>query len=196
MNRPFPHFDVARLARPEGMIPAIASSAKRSNVNRQVRLGRDGVINLPKRPDLTVLSESIPLFYIGQHRQGFWVARESEGQSGGLFIFRRSALRFARRQSAPSGCALMVINESLELDVENGGSRAVEQLAAAMDLVRRRVLTFAADVGMAVTEWRKLVSEISRINAAGRRNRDAIERELFHGQYTLSSKNDDDLPIP
>ena len=30
MNRPFPHFDVARLARPEGMIPAIARSAKKS----------------------------------------------------------------------------------------------------------------------------------------------------------------------
>jgi hypothetical protein len=196
MNRPFPHFNVARLARPEGMIPAIASVAKRSNANRQARLGCDGVINLPKRPDLTVLSESIPLFYIGQNSQGFWVARESEGRSGGLFIFRHSARRFARKQSAPSGCALMFLNDPFELDVENRGSRAVEPLAVVMDVVGRRAPTFAAFFGMAVQEWRKLVSEISRVSAAGRRNRDAIERELFHGQYTLSSKNDDDLPIP
>ena len=29
-----------------------------------------------------------------------------------------------------------------------------------------------------------------------RRNRAAIERELFHGQYTLSSKFDEELPAP
>ena len=67
MNRPFPHFDVARLARPEGMIPAITSSAKRSNTNRQVRSGPNAVISLPKRPDLTVLSETIPVLYRAKH---------------------------------------------------------------------------------------------------------------------------------
>ncbi len=40
----------------------------------------------PQRPYLNVLSETIPLFYICQNRHGFWVARDSEGRSGGLFL--------------------------------------------------------------------------------------------------------------
>jgi hypothetical protein len=39
------------------------------------------------------------------------------------------------------------------------------------------------------------IVQISRAVAGERRNRAAIERELFHGQYRLLSKNDDDLPI-
>jgi hypothetical protein len=35
---------------------------------------------------------------------------------------------------------------------------------------------------------------ISRNIATQRRNRIAIERELFRGQYTLTSEHDDDLP--
>jgi hypothetical protein len=194
MNRPFPHFDVARLARPEGMIPAIARSAKKSNANRQVRSGPNAVISLPKRPDLTVLSETIPLFYIGQNTRGFWVAHEADGRSGGLFLFKRSAVRFAHK-SAPAGCAIMFLNESFELDLENRGSRLVESLTAAIDVAERvapRLVTFLA---MAHIEWRKLSAQIYRAIVSERRNRAAIERELFHGQYTLSSKNDD-LPIP
>lgn len=51
-------------------------------------------------------------------------------------------------------------------------------------------------LGMAVTEWRKLVTEVSCAIAGERRNRAVIEKELFRGQYTLTSKNDDDLPVP
>jgi len=50
-------------------------------------------------------------------------------------------------------------------------------------------------VGTAVTQWRKLIARMSRALAEERRNRLAIERELFHGQYWLSSKSDDDLPV-
>jgi len=39
------------------------------------------IAELPERPDRTVLSDSIPLFFIGRDRNGFWVARESEGRS-------------------------------------------------------------------------------------------------------------------
>jgi hypothetical protein len=151
---------------------------------------------LPPRPGTTILSESIPLFYIAQNHDGFWVARAAEGRSGGLFLFRRSAVRFARKQSAPSGCALMFLNDPLELDVENCGSRFIEPLATAAGIAEVHVSTFAAFVGMAVTQWRKLVARMSRALAEVRRNRLAVERELFHGQYWLSSKNDDDLPVP
>jgi len=152
--------------------------------------------SLPRRPDATVLSEAIPLFYLGQNAAGFWVVRESRGECGGVFMFRRSAENFARQRSAPRGCATMLLNEPLELDLENEGSGA----AGAVDAIRKNVArrapwlwAFVADV---IAEARKLGSEISRAFASARKHRAAIERELFRGQYRLSSKNDDDLPIP
>jgi hypothetical protein len=48
---------------------------------------------------------------------------------------------------------------------------------------------------MSAAAARNLAVRISRALAAERRNRAAIERKLFRGQYTLASKNDDDLPI-
>jgi hypothetical protein len=87
------------------------------------RLNADAAItNFPLRPNSGVLSESIPLFFIGRNASGFWVAREAEGRTGGVFLFRRSALHFANRNSAPAGCATMFLNDRLELDVENKGS--------------------------------------------------------------------------
>jgi hypothetical protein len=80
------------------------------------------IANFPLRPDSDVLSESIPLFFIGRNTLGFWVAREAARRTGGVFLFRRSALRFANRNSAPAGCATMFLNDRLELDVENQGS--------------------------------------------------------------------------
>jgi len=78
---------------------------------------------LPDRPDPSFLNKSIPLFFISRDRFGFWVARESEGRIGGVFLFRRSALRFAERNSRPHGCATMFLSEPFELDTENRGNR-------------------------------------------------------------------------
>ena len=89
----------------------------------------------------------------------------------------------------------MFLAEPLELDIENQGSRLVAQLATALEIIARRAPGLATFVGMVVAEWRKLVTQVSRAVAGERRNREAIEKELFRGQYTLSSKNDDDLPI-
>jgi hypothetical protein len=83
----------------------------------------------PQRPNSGVLSESIPLFFIGRSRFGFWVAREAQGRIGGVFLFRRSALRFANRNSAPAGCATMSLDERLELDVKNRGNPMAAWLA-------------------------------------------------------------------
>jgi hypothetical protein len=195
MSGLFKNFDFASSAAPERVKLAVASPANATS-RRQSLTGRSTVINFPKRPDLSVLSQTIPLLYIARNRHGFWVARDAEGQHGGIFLLRRSALRFARDSSAPAGCAMMFLNETLELDVENEGSRHAEVIAAGIDVLTRRAPQFAAFVAMAIAEWRKLVAQISHAFAGERRNRAAIERELFRGQYTLSSKNDDDLPIP
>ena len=151
---------------------------------------------LPRRPDASALSEAIPLFYIGRNKSGLWVVREAAGGSGGLFLFKQSAARFARGQSEPAGCAMMFLAEPFELDVDNQGGRIAGLFAAASEVVARRAPLLVSFIGSAIAEWRKLVTEISDAFAGHRRHREAIEKELFRGRYTLISKNDDDLPVP
>jgi hypothetical protein len=75
--------------------------------------------------DSGVVSTSIPAFFIGRNRDGFWVARDARGENGGIFLFKRSALAFARRTAGPFGCATVFPTERFELDVENQGNRLV-----------------------------------------------------------------------
>lgn len=96
-----------------------------------------GLTKLPPRPSAEVLSEAIPLFFIGRNEDGFWVARESDGRTGGIFLRKRSALRFANRSAQPGGCAIMFLSERLELDVENKGNSFVAHLAPAKRIVSR-----------------------------------------------------------
>jgi hypothetical protein len=151
------------------------------------------VVKFPHRPDASIINESIPLFYIGQNKKGRWVVREAEGRSGGLFLFKQWAVRFARRQSEPFGCAIMFLAEPIELDIDSQG-RCAGPIPSAKSpshppsFVGNFAMTFA-DV------WRRFAALVSRNIAAQRRNRAAIERELFRGQYTLTSKQDDDLPL-
>jgi hypothetical protein len=145
---------------------------------------------LPPRPDRSVLSDSIPLFFVGPSRSGFWVARESEGRSGGIFLFRRSAARFARKKSSPGGCATMFV-EHLELDLPNQGSRVAEPIASAMRVTKQRVPLLANLVATTAAEWRKLVSQILRAIAVQRRNHVAIPRRVHTDLESVG-----DLPIP
>ena len=74
-------------------------------------------MNQFKRPDPTVLCEAIPLFFIGRNHAGLWVARESEGRTGGIFLFKALAISFAKRESMPGGCALSFVSDEIELDL-------------------------------------------------------------------------------
>jgi hypothetical protein len=196
MNSLFKNFGFASSFGPEGIRLAAAHSGSSSESRGHASGALGTVINFPRRPELSVLSDSIPLFYIAQNKHGFWVVREAEGRCGGAFLLRRSAVRFARRQSGSAGCAMMFLNEELELDIENEGDRLVEPLAALIDVAKRRAPKFATFIAMAIAEWRKLVAQIAGAFAGERRNRRAIERELFRDLYTLASKSDDDLPPP
>jgi hypothetical protein len=196
MNSLFKNFGFASSTGSEGIRLAAAHSGSRTVSRGKASGVPSTVVNFPRRPDLSVLSETIPLFYIAQNKLGFWVAREAEGRCGGVFLLRRSAVRFVRRQSGSAGCAMMFLNQELELDIENEEDRLVEPIAALIDVATRRTPKFAIFVAMAIAEWRKLVAQIAGAFAGERRNRRAIERELFHGEYTLASKNDDDLPLP
>jgi hypothetical protein len=81
--------------------------------------------NLLRRPDANALSVSIAVFYIGRNSKGFWVARDETASIGGIFWFRDSALRFARRTTSPAGCALIFPSETFELDTKNSGNLLV-----------------------------------------------------------------------
>jgi len=65
-----------------------------------------------------VLSAAIPAFFIGRNMAGLWVAREARGRTGGTFLFKRSALAFARAQAGKSGCAFIFPSGRFELDLE------------------------------------------------------------------------------
>jgi hypothetical protein len=87
--------------------------------------------------DRGIVSDAIPAFFIGRDSNGFWVAREAKGRTGGLFLLKRSALSFAHASSGPTGCATIYPAEHFELDLENGGNPFALQLAPLMRLATK-----------------------------------------------------------
>lgn len=73
-------------------------------------------------PGPDVLSETIPVFFIGRNKAGLWVAREARGRTGGIFLLRSSAVAFARAWSGAAGCATIFPDERFELDLVNEGN--------------------------------------------------------------------------
>ena len=77
----------------------------------------------PFRPlDAGIVSDAIPAFFIGRNKDGFWVARDVKGRTGGIFLLKASAVSFARTQAGPGGCATIFPAERFELDLENNGN--------------------------------------------------------------------------
>jgi hypothetical protein len=99
----------------------------------------DRLVKFPKRPESHILSETISLFFIARNRVGLWIAREAEGCTGGVFLFKKSALGFAKKNSGTSGSATMFLAECLELDVENRGNRLIAWIGALLNLLTRYV---------------------------------------------------------
>ena len=113
-----------------GICLVVTGTENMANQPNQRAAGPGTAAKFPQRPDARVLSEAIPLFFIGRNKNGLWVAREAEGRTGGVFLLKWSALRFAKQNSAPAGCAIMFLVESFELDIENQGRRFVTWLEA------------------------------------------------------------------
>jgi hypothetical protein len=96
----------------------------------------------PLDPD--IVSEAIPQFFIGRNEDGFWVARDGKGKTGGLFLFENSPLSFARTSSPPRGCATIYPSHRFELDLENRGNPLIAQLARLKRLAMRARQRIAA----------------------------------------------------
>jgi hypothetical protein len=105
-------------------------------------------MSTPFQPiDADVLNASIPAFFIGKDRDGFWLARDVKGRIGGIFLLESSALAFARRQSRPSGCATIFQSEPFELDLENQGNPLIEYLRPIMRVAMHGLQRTAALTG-------------------------------------------------
>lgn len=141
------------VARPplRGICLVVADAEKAANSPDQGSATPGTATGFPQRSDARYLSESIPRFFIARNKTGLWVVREVEGRTGGIFVFKWSAVRFARKNSAPRGCAIVFLAHRFELDVENQGSR----LAIWLDALRRG--------------WRKLIPDYPPPMPIGRR---------------------------
>ena len=155
---------------PKGLFFPFTRDQAKPAVRGKPRALPIAVQKFPQRPDASVINESIPLFYIGQNRKGRWVVRESEGRSGGLFLFKQWAVRFARRQSEPFGCAIMFLAEPVELEINSDG-KCAGSLHSAKPLSHRKQGDHGV-VAAVVAAWRKLKGYIAHNTAAQRRNRE------------------------
>ena len=115
-----------------GILPA----EERANITAQFRPLDPGIVN-----------ETIPAFFIGRNMEGFWVARDVNGQIGGIFLLENSALSFARKNSRRAGCATIYPSERFELDLENKGNLLAVHLGSLMRLAIRPRERMAAFIG-------------------------------------------------
>jgi hypothetical protein len=97
--------------------------------------------------DPGIVSETIPAFFIGRNKEGFWVARDAGGRIGGIFLLESSAVSFARKNSRPGGCVTIFPSERIELDLENNGNPFTPQLVWLKRLAMRGRLGMAAFIG-------------------------------------------------
>ena len=97
--------------------------------------------------DPSIINETIPAFFIGRNKEGFWIARDVNGQIGGIFLLENSAVSFARMHSRPAGCATIYPSERFELDLENEGNPFAVQLASAVHFAQRKLQRSVAFIG-------------------------------------------------
>jgi hypothetical protein len=100
--------------------------------------------------DPGILNAAIPAFYIGRDADGFWLARDARGESGGAFLLKNSALAFAKRMSRPTGCATIFLYERFELDLENQGNPLLPYLRT----IKRRISRLSRRFNMSTSATR------------------------------------------
>jgi hypothetical protein len=144
--------------RPINPVPSRRQVPRRSSFATERESERSGILPAnepatvfaqfqPLTPD--IVNEAIPAFLIGRNKEGFWVARDTKRQIGGIFLLEQSALSFARKNSEPDGCATIFPSERFELDLENNGNPLALQLGS-LKRLRRRVAAFVSKVAEAL----------------------------------------------
>ena len=132
-----------------------AESEQEAERSRHLPVKRPPSVTAQFRPlDAGIVNEAIPAFFIGRDKEGFWVARDANGQIGGIFLLKNSAVSFARENSQPVGCATIFPYERFELDLENNGNPLVAYLRPLMRLAtthRQRAAVFIRKMAQAIT---------------------------------------------
>jgi hypothetical protein len=72
--------------------------------------------NVSRWSDLPLTQASRSYFILGRNARGLWVIRENTGRSGGVFLSREAALRFARLESPNAHFAVVHVPEIVEFD--------------------------------------------------------------------------------
>jgi hypothetical protein len=136
--------------------PDLSPRQERSTTAIEQEGERSGILPADKPASVTaqfrpldpgIVSEAIPAFFIGRNKEGFWVARDVNGQIGGIFLLENSAVSFARENSRPAGCTTIFPSERFELDLENRGNPLVAQLGWLRRLAMRGWQRIAAFIG-------------------------------------------------
>jgi hypothetical protein len=70
----------------------------------------------PRWSDLPLTQASRSYFILGRNARGLWVIRENTGRSGGVFLSREAALRFARLESPNAHFAVVHVPDVVEFD--------------------------------------------------------------------------------
>jgi hypothetical protein len=96
-----------------------------------------------KRALRGIISEVIPVYFVGRNHDGLWVAREAEGSVGGVFLLKDSATSFARRHAGQTGCATIFPSQRFELDLANSGNPLAPSIGWSIRLARRLWRTVA-----------------------------------------------------
>jgi hypothetical protein len=99
-----------------------------------------------QRPGPEVLSEAIPVVFVGRNRDGFWVVRDAEARFGGLFWRQQAALDFAKASASPGGYATVFPQARFELDMENHGNSLIDGIGVARRLLTRRAQRLIAAI--------------------------------------------------
>jgi hypothetical protein len=77
------------------------------------------------------------MFRIGRNSRGNWVVQDQKGLCGGLFVDRAEALKFAMFENGNRPQAVIMVPETLELDL-SGTPRGSDPFASRGELPRSR----------------------------------------------------------
>jgi hypothetical protein len=69
-------------------------------------------------------SKTAPLFLVGKDSRGRWVAQKQHGLTGGLFVNREAALKFALFENGNRPEAVITVPGTFELDMSGNALAA------------------------------------------------------------------------
>ena len=94
-------------------------------------------MNTQEPPSPQPSQSKSPLFFIGKDSRGNWVVQDQHHLSGGLFIDRAAALRFALFENGNQPQSVIMAPGIIELDL-NGSPRITQQPQTSPDASSER----------------------------------------------------------